>query len=302
MARFHGSIPALITPFAPGGELDEDAYDRLIDRQIAAGTHGLVPVGTTGESPTLSHDEHMRVVARCIRRTAGRVPIIAGAGSNSTREAIEFAQHAEAAGADAVLVVAPYYNKPTQAGLAAHYTAIADAIGIPVFIYNVPSRVVVDVGVATLARLSQHPRIAGVKDATANIARVSQQRAACAPGFIQLSGEDATALGFNAHGGHGCIGVTANIAPELCAQMHDACAAGDYARALVLQDRLMPLHDALFCETNPGPVKYAAELLGLCSAATRLPLVPISETSRRAVEDAVERVGLAPPARLRATA
>jgi len=291
---FRGSLTALITPFDTGG-FDEDAFRKLIEFQIESGTHGLVPVGTTGESPTLSHDEHQRVVEVCVEQTAGRVPVIAGAGSNSTSEAIELAKFANYVGANAILVVMPYYNKPTQEGLYQHYKAINDAVDLPIVIYNIPGRSVIDMSVSTMARLYALPNIVGVKDATANMARVSQQRAAMGPDFCQLSGEDATALGFMAHGGHGCISVTANVAPALCAQFQNACLAGDYAKALELQDRLMPLHDALFIESNPVPVKYAAERLGLCSANVRLPLSPLAEASRNAVDDALQSAGLVLP-------
>ena len=290
---FKGSFTALITPF-DGGEVDYDAFGRLVEFQIEAGTHGLVPVGTTGESPTLSHDEHQRVVEACIAGAKGRVPVIAGAGSNSTKEAIDLARHAEKAGANAVLVVTPYYNKPTQEGLYRHYEAIDGAINIPIIIYNIPGRSVVDMSVATMARLSALPNIAGVKDATASPVRVSQQRLAMGEGFNQLSGEDATALAFNAHGGHGCISVTSNVAPRLCAEFQNACLAGDFRRALELHDKLMPLHEALFVETSPGPVKYAAARLGLCKPGTRLPLAPVSEQTKAAVDAALEKVGLFP--------
>lgn len=289
--RFKGSFTALITPFK-NGQVDEEAFVRLVNWQIEQGTHGLVPVGTTGESPTLSHDEHKRVVEVCVTTADGRVPVVAGAGSNSTDEAIDFTRHAKQAGADAVLVVTPYYNKPTQAGLYHHYRALNDAVDIPLIIYNIPGRSVVDMSVDTMARLFELPNIIGVKDATANLARVSQQRAAMGGDFNQLSGEDATALGFMAHGGHGCISVTSNVAPKLCAQFQNACLAGDFGTALQIQDRLMPLHDALFVESSPGPVKYAAWRLGLCEAETRSPLVPISETSRKAVDAALESAGL----------
>jgi 4-hydroxy-tetrahydrodipicolinate synthase len=291
---FKGSFTALITPF-DNGALDEDAFRRLVEFQLRSGTHGLVPVGTTGESPTLSHDEHNRVVELCVKQTAGRAPVIAGAGSNSTAEAIELVRHAKAVGAQAALVVTPYYNKPTQEGLFQHYRAINDAVNLPVIIYNIPPRSVIDMSVATMARLFALPNIVGVKDATANLARVSQQRAEMGPEFNQLSGEDATALGYMAHGGHGCISVTANIAPRLCAEFQNACLAGDYARALELQDRLMPLHDALFCETSPAPVKYAAECLGLCKAEVRLPMVPASANARKAVDEAMRKADLAMP-------
>ncbi len=288
---FKGSFTALITPFE-GGEVDYDAFRRLADIQIEAGTHGLVPCGTTGESPTLSHDEHRRVVENCIAAAKGRVPVIAGAGSNSTTEAIDLARHAEKAGASAVLVVTPYYNKPTQEGLFQHYKAINDAIGIPIIIYNIPGRSVVDMSVATMTRLSALANIAGVKDATASPVRLSQQRLAMGETFNQLSGEDGTALAFMAHGGHGCISVTSNVAPKLCAEFQNACLASDYRRALELHDRLMPLHEALFVETSPGPVKYAASLLGLCKPETRLPLAPVAEQTKAIVAAALEKAGV----------
>ena len=283
---FKGSFTALITPFR-NGSLDEDAFRRFVEWQISEGTHGLVPVGTTGESPTLSHDEHKRIVELTVETAKGRVPVIAGAGSNSTSEAIDFTRHAKKVGADAVLVVTPYYNKPTQEGLYQHFKAINDAVDIPIVIYNIPGRSVVDMTVDTMTRCFALKNVVGVKDATANLARASQQRAAMGPDFIMLSGEDATALGFMAHGGHGCISVVSNIAPRLCADFQNACLAGDYKTALALQDRLMPLHDAMFCESNPGPVKYAASRLGLCEAETRLPLVPISQASQRIVDAAL---------------
>jgi len=290
-----GSFTALITPFR-NGRVDEEAFKRLVEWQIAEGTHGLVPVGTTGESPTLSHDEHKQVVETCIKTARGRVPVVAGAGSNSTAEAIDFSRHAKSAGADAVLIVTPYYNKPTQEGLFQHFKAINDAVDIPIVIYNIPGRSVVDMSVATMQRCFELKNVVGVKDATANMARASQQRLMCRvagkPDFVMLSGEDATALGFNAHGGVGCISVTSNVAPRLCADFQNACLAGDYETALKLQDRLLPLHDALFVETSPGPVKYAASRLGLCSAETRLPLAPISEATRKAVDAVLAEVGL----------
>jgi 4-hydroxy-tetrahydrodipicolinate synthase len=249
-------------------------------------------VGTTGESPTLSHEEHRQVVKWCVEQARGRVPVIAGAGSNSTEEAIEFARHAQECGADAVLVVTPYYNKPTQEGMYQHFKAINDAIGIPIFIYNIPARSVIDMSVDTMKRLFELDNIAGVKDATANVVRVSQQRAAMGEGFNQLSGEDATALGFMAHGGHGCISVTSNVAPRLCSEFQDACLKGDYRAALKLQDKLMPLHTALFIETNPAPTKYALSILGKCSDTVRLPMVPIAERSKAAVRDAMVHAGL----------
>jgi 4-hydroxy-tetrahydrodipicolinate synthase len=288
---FRGSFTALVTPFK-NGSVDEKAFRGLVDWQIAEGTKGLVPVGTTGESPTLSHEEHRHVVEWCIDQTRGRVPVVAGAGSNSTKEAIDLARHAEQAGADAVLVVTPYYNKPTQEGLYQHFKAINDAIGIPIIIYNIPPRSVIDMSVETMKRLSELKNIAGVKDATANVVRVSQQRAAIGPDFNQLSGEDATALGFMAHGGHGCISVTSNVAPRLCAEFQDSCLKGDYANALKLQDKLMPLHTALFIETNPAPAKYALSLIGKCAETVRLPMVPVAKKTRAAVREAMVHVGL----------
>ncbi|MCC6948320.1 MAG: 4-hydroxy-tetrahydrodipicolinate synthase [Bradyrhizobiaceae bacterium] len=290
-SMFRGSFTALVTPFKNGG-LDERAFRDLVEWQIAEGTDGLVPVGTTGESPTLSHEEHHKVVEWCVDQAKGRVPVIAGAGSNSTTEAIDLARHAEKAGANAVLVVTPYYNKPTQDGLYRHYKAINEAIGIPIFIYNIPGRSVVDMSVDTMAKLAGLKNIVGVKDATAKLERVSQQRAACGKDFIQLSGEDATALGFNAHGGQGCISVTSNVAPRLCAEFQDACLAGDYAKALTLQDRLMPLHTNLFIESNPAPAKYALSLLGKCAELCRLPLAPLGEKSKAAVREAMVHAGL----------
>jgi 4-hydroxy-tetrahydrodipicolinate synthase len=291
MPPFRGSITALITPFKDG-KVDARAYKKLVEWQIDQGTHGLVPCGTTGESPTLSHDEHKQVVELCIEGAAGRVPVIAGTGSNSTAEAVELTRHAKAAGADGVLVVTPYYNKPTQEGLYLHFKAVNDCADMPILIYNIPGRSVVDMTVDTMARLFKLKNIVGVKDATANLARVSQQRAALGNDFVQLSGEDATALGFMAHGGQGCISVTANIAPSLCAEFQLACLAGNFRLALQLQDRLMPLHEALFVESNPGPVKYAASKLGLCNADTRLPLAPLAAASKQKVDDALNAVGL----------
>jgi 4-hydroxy-tetrahydrodipicolinate synthase len=288
---FRGSFTALVTPFK-NGSVDEKAFRELVEWQIGEGTKGLVPVGTTGESPTLSHQEHNNVVEWCVEQARGRVPVVAGAGSNSTKEAIDLAQHAEKAGADAVLIVTPYYNKPTQEGLYQHFKAINDAIGIPIIIYNIPPRSVIDMSVETMKRLSELKNIAGVKDATANVVRVSQQRAAMGPDFNQLSGEDATALGFMAHGGHGCISVTSNVAPRLCAEFQGFCLKGDYAGALKLQDKLMPLHTALFIETNPAPAKYALSLLGKCAEAVRLPMVPVAEKTRAAVREAMVHAGL----------
>jgi 4-hydroxy-tetrahydrodipicolinate synthase len=288
---FRGSFTALVTPFK-NGSVDERAFRDLVEWQIAEGTNGLVPVGTTGESPTLSHEEHMRVVEWCIDQAKGRVAVVAGAGSNSTAEAIELCRHAEKAGADAVLVVTPYYNKPTQEGLYQHYKAINDAINIPIIIYNIPIRSVIDMSVDTMKRLYELKNIAGVKDATANVVRVSQQREAMGADFNQMSGEDATALGFMAHGGHGCISVTSNVAPRLCAEFQSACLRGDYASALTLHEKLMPLHTTLFIETNPAPVKYALSVLGKCAETVRLPMVPVSEKTRTAVRDAMVHAGL----------
>ncbi len=283
---FRGSITALVTPFHEG-RLDEACFQKLVQRQVDEGTHGLVPVGTTGESPTLTHQEHKRVVELCIEVAAGKAFVIAGAGSNSTQEAIDLATHAQSAEADAVLVVTPYYNKPSQEGLYQHYKAIHDAISLPIFIYNIPGRSVIDMTPETMARLFKLPNIVGVKDATADLARVSQQRMLMGPEFIQLSGEDATALGFMAHGGQGCISVTSNVAPKLCAQFQEACLKGDYIAALSLQDQLMPLHDVMFCESNPGPAKYALSRLGLGVEEVRLPLVPITAHGRDLVDAAL---------------
>ena len=291
MPPFKGSITALITPFK-NREVDDKAFQRLVEWQIDQGTHGLVPVGTTGESPTLTHEEHKRVIELCIEAANRRVPVIAGTGSNCTSEAVVLTRHAKEAGADGVLIVTPYYNKPTQEGLYLHYKAISDAADIPIVIYNIPGRSIVDMSVETMARLCKLRNIVGVKDATANMVRVSQQRAALGNEFIQLSGEDATALGFMAHGGSGCVSVTANIAPALCSEFQLACLGGNFKRALELQDQLMPLHDAMFVESNPGPVKYAAEKLGLCSGETRLPLAPLAASSKTKVDAALAKVGL----------
>jgi 4-hydroxy-tetrahydrodipicolinate synthase len=288
---FRGSFTALVTPFN-NGSVDEKAFRGLVDWQIAEGTNGLVPVGTTGESPTLSHDEHRQVVEWCVEEARGRVPVVAGAGSNSTKEAVDLARHAEKSGADAVLVVTPYYNKPTQEGLYQHYKAINDAIGIPIIIYNIPPRSVIDMSVDTMKRLFELPNIAGVKDATANMTRVTQQRAAMGEDFNQMSGEDITALGFMAHGGHGCISVTSNVAPRLCAEFQAACRKGDYSAALKIQDKLAPLHINLFLETSPAPIKYALSLIGKCADTVRLPMVPISEKTRAVVRDAMVHAGL----------
>ncbi|MEO1199512.1 MAG: 4-hydroxy-tetrahydrodipicolinate synthase [Pseudomonadota bacterium] len=289
---FKGSFTALVTPFR-NGAVDEKAFQDLVDWQIIEGTHGLVPVGTTGETPTLSHDEHKRVVSLCVEAAAGRVPVVAGAGSNNTEEAIDFASHAKSAGADAALVVVPYYNKPTQAGMYAHYKAVHDAADLPIIVYNVPARTASSIDVDTLAALSRDcANIVGVKDATADLARASLQRGASGADFCQLSGEDASALGFNAHGGVGCISVTANCAPRLCSEFQMACLAGDYAKALEYQDRLMPLHKALFIESSPAPVKYALSVLGRTTDEVRLPLAAATESARDAVRAAMTHAGL----------
>jgi 4-hydroxy-tetrahydrodipicolinate synthase len=289
---FKGSLVALITPMRVDGSIDEKAYAAFVDWQIKEGTQGVVPVGTTGESPTLSHDEHRRVVEIAIEVASGRVPVIAGAGSNSTEEAIALTRHAKEAGADAALIVTPYYNKPTQEGMFLHYTAIADAVDLPIIIYNIPPRSVVDMSVETMARLSKHPNIIGVKDATANLTRPLHTRRACGDDFCQLSGEDHTALSYNAAGGHGCISVTANVAPRLCGEMQTAWAEGRLKDAMTIQNRLVPLHDALFSETSPGPVKYAASLMGKTSERCRLPLAPLMEPTRARVKAAMTEVGL----------
>jgi 4-hydroxy-tetrahydrodipicolinate synthase len=288
---FHGSIPALVTPFA-NGAVDLATLRSLVDWQIAEGSSGLVPVGTTGESPTLSHEEHETVVAEVVKAARGRVPVIAGAGSNSTAEAMRLIRHAEAVGADAALVVTPYYNKPTQAGLVAHFTEVHNASTLPIFIYNIPGRSVVDMTPETMGQLAELPRIVGVKDATGKLERVSQQRASCGADFIQLSGEDATALGFNAHGGRGCISVTANVAPRLCAEFQAATLAGDYASALAYQDRLMPLHEAIFLEPGLAGAKYALSRLGHCRNEVRLPLITVSDGVAGRIDAAMRHAGL----------
>ena len=288
---FRGSFTALVTPMN-NGSIDEKTFRDFVNWQIAEGTDGLVPVGTTGESPTLSHDEHRSVVEWCVSEANKRVPVIAGAGSNSTKEAVSLAQHAQEAGADAVLVVTPYYNKPTQEGLYQHYKAINDAISTPIIIYNIPGRSIVDMSVETMQRLYELENIAGVKDATASMARVSLQRAAMGEEFNQLSGEDVTALGFNAHGGHGCISVTSNVAPRLCAEFQAACLKGDYAAARKHQAKLLPLHQALFVETSPSPIKYALSVLGKCADTVRLPLVPVSDQTKTLVRSAMVHAGL----------
>ena len=287
---FSGSICALVTPFR-NGAVDEDAFRNLVNWQIEEGTHGLVPVGTTGESPTLSHEEHKRVVEICIEVADRRVPIIAGAGSNSTAEAVQLAEHAKAAGADAALVVTPYYNKPTQEGLYRHFEAL-DGVGLPIIIYNIPGRSVIDMSVDTMARCAGLENIIGVKDATAAVGRATEQKLACGDGFCQLSGEDVTQLGFLAQGGAGCISVTANVAPKLMSEMHSAWQSGDIPDAQRINERLTPLHTDLFCESNPGPAKYGVSLLGKCSDELRLPLAPISNEARGKVEKAMRHAGL----------
>jgi 4-hydroxy-tetrahydrodipicolinate synthase len=286
-----GSIPALVTPFK-NGAVDLDTLKKLVDWQIAEGSTGLVPVGTTGESPTLSHEEHEAVVEAVVKFAAGRVPVIAGAGSNNTVEGIRLIQHAERVGADAALVVTPYYNKPTQAGLIAHYTALHDCCTLPIIIYNIPGRSVVDMSPETMGQLAKLPRIIGVKDATGKIERVSMQRATCGADFIQLSGEDATALGFNAHGGVGAISVTANVAPRLCAEFQTATLNGDFAKALHLQDRLMPLHEAIFIEPGLAGAKYGLSLLGRCTEEVRLPLVGLTDGTKAKIKAAMDFAGL----------
>ena len=287
----HGSIPALVTPFK-NGALDLETLKSLVDWHIAEGSTGLVPVGTTGESPTLSHDEHETVIEVVVKAARGRVPVIAGAGSNNTVEGMRLIRHAAKVGADAALVVTPYYNKPTQAGLIAHYTALHDCADLPIIIYNIPGRSVVDMSPETMGVLARLPRIIGVKDATGRIERVSQQRMSCGAGFIQLSGEDATALGFNAHGGVGCISVTANVAPRLCAEFQAATLRGDYAKALQLQDRLMPLHEAIFLEPGLVGAKYGLARLGLCSEDVRLPLVGLTDGVKARMDAAMRHAGL----------
>ena len=288
---FKGSMPALVTPFT-NGEVDFDALKKLVDWHVDQGSHGLVPVGTTGESPTLTHDEHEEVVAQVVKAAAGRVPVVAGAGSNNTIEGERFMKHAQSVGADAALVVTPYYNKPTQRGMVAHFTALHECCDLPIIIYNIPGRSVVDMLPMTMGELAKLPRIIGVKDATGDIARVSQQRMTCGADFIQLSGEDATALGFNAHGGTGCISVTANVAPKLCAAFQEATLAGDYTKALAYQDKLMPLHEAIFIEPGLVCAKYAMARLGMCSEEVRLPLTPLLDETRAIIDAAMAHAGL----------
>ncbi len=288
---FKGSFVALITPFR-NGQVDERAFKKLVEWQIRQGTHGLVPCGTTGESPTLSHEEHQAVIEICVAAAKGRVPVMAGTGSNSTDEAISLTKHAEQVGCDAALVVTPYYNKPSQEGLYRHYAAIAKSVKIPIFIYNIPGRCAVDMSVETMGRLARIKNIVGVKDATGDLTRPGLQRLACGPDFVQLDGDDGTALAFNATGGVGCISVTGNIAPKLVSKMQVASLKGDTKSALKLQDKLMPLHKALFAETSPGPVKYAASLLGICSDEVRLPLAPITDATKEKVRAALKGAGL----------
>ncbi|WP_291729248.1 4-hydroxy-tetrahydrodipicolinate synthase [Leisingera sp. F5] len=288
---FKGSMPALVTPFS-NGELDLDALKRLVEWNIAEGSTGLVPVGTTGESPTLTHDEHELVIEEVVKAAAGRVPVIAGAGSNNTVEMIRFVEFAKKVGADAALVVTPYYNKPTQRGMLQHFTAAHDCADLPIIIYNIPGRSIVDMTPATMGELAKLPRIVGVKDATGDIARVSQQRASCGADFVQLSGEDATALGFNAHGGVGCISVTANVAPKLCAEFQAATLTGDYASALAYQDKLMPLHEAIFIEPGLAGAKYGLSKLGMCSEEVRSPLTTLEDSTKAAIDAAMAYAGL----------
>ena len=286
-----GSMPALITPFK-NGAVDLEGLKALVAWHIAEGSHGLVPVGTTGESPTLSHEEHEAVVSAVVEAAAGRIPIVAGAGSNNTAESLRFMHHAKDVGASAALVVTPYYNKPTQEGLIAHFKTLHDACDLPIVIYNIPGRSVVDMSPETMGELAKLPRIIGVKDATGDLARVCQQRITCGPDFLQISGEDATAHGFNAQGGIGCISVTANVAPALCAQLQEACLAGDYSAALTLQDRLMPLHQAIFTEPGLVGAKYGLSLLGRCEDSVRLPLTPLSDLTKALIEQAMEHAAL----------
>ncbi|MBL3607400.1 4-hydroxy-tetrahydrodipicolinate synthase [Rhodovulum sulfidophilum] len=286
-----GSLPALVTPFKDGA-VDFDTLKRLVEWQLAEGSHGFVPVGTTGESPTLSHAEHEAVIEAVVKTVDGRVPVVAGAGSNNTAEAVRFMQYAEEVGADAALVVTPYYNKPTQAGMIRHFTELHDCCNLPIIIYNIPGRSVVDMTPETMGELAKLPRIVGVKDATGDLARVPKQRITCGPDFLQLSGEDGTALGFNAHGGRGCISVTANVAPRLCAEFQKATLAGDYAKALDLQDRLMPLHIAIFLEPGVSAAKYALSRLGKCSDEVRSPLVGLTQGTKDRIDAALRHAGL----------
>ncbi|KEG19974.1 4-hydroxy-tetrahydrodipicolinate synthase [Bartonella bacilliformis] len=288
-----GALTALITPFNENGSVDEEAFCNFIEWQVTQGIDGLVPAGTTGESPTLSHEEHKRVIELCVEKVAKRVPVVAGAGSNSTDEAVELAQHAKKVGADAVLVVTPYYNKPNQKGIYAHFSTIAKAVSIPIVIYNIPGRSVVDMAVKTMKDLCQNfKNIIGVKDSTGNIERVSEQREKCGKDFVQLSGDDQTALGFNAHGGIGCVSVASNVAPKLCTELYAACRSGDYKTALELNDRLIPLNRGIFIEPNPSGIKYAVAKLGFCRDTVRLPLVPLKDTTKEIIDAALQQAGL----------
>jgi 4-hydroxy-tetrahydrodipicolinate synthase len=288
---FRGACPALVTPFRDG-KVDDAALKGLVEWHVAEGSHGLVAVGTTGETPTLTHEEHEHVVEVVVRTAAGRIPVIAGAGSNNTEESVRLMRFAARVGADAALVVTPYYNKPSQRGLYAHFRTLHNAVELPIIIYNIPGRSIVDMTPATMGELAKLPRIIGVKDATGDVSRASDQRISCGKDFIQLSGEDASALGFNAHGGQGCISVVANIAPRLSAEFQEAMLAGDYARALTYQDRLMPLHRAAFAEPNPAPTKFALSLLGKCSEEVRSPMVPLEEPTRERMRAAMRHAGL----------
>ena len=288
---FKGVLPALVTPFRHGA-VDEAAFVRLVERQIAGGVHGLVPVGTTGESATLSHDEHRRVVELCVATAAGRVPVIAGCGSNATAEAIDLVRHAKTVGADAALVVTPYYNRPSQEGLYAHYAAINEAVQLPVLVYNVPARTSVDIANETLVRLAKLPNVVGIKDATGDLTRASFQRLMCGEDWVMLSGDDPTALGYMAHGGHGCISVTCNVAPEQVSAFYDSALAGRWADALYGQDRLVRLHKALFSDASPSPTKFALAHLGLCAEDVRLPIVACSQAARAEVLAAMRDAGV----------
>jgi 4-hydroxy-tetrahydrodipicolinate synthase len=289
--RFRGVFTALVTPFRDGA-LDEPAFAALVERQIAGGVHGLVPVGTTGETSTLSHTEHRRVVELCVKTAAGRVPVIAGAGSNATAEAIELSQHAKDVGADAVLAVTPYYNRPSQQGLYQHYAAIVEAVDIPLVVYNVPSRTSVDIANETLQRLAKLPNIVGIKDATGDLGRASLQRLMCGPDWIMLSGDDPSALGYIGHGGHGCISVTSNVAPEACSAFYNAVLGGDWQAALAAQDRLIHLHKALFLDASPAPTKFALAHLGLCRDEVRLPIAPCADAVKPVILEAMREAGV----------
>jgi 4-hydroxy-tetrahydrodipicolinate synthase len=291
-AMFRGSITALVTPFDAGGGVDLDAFCRLVDRQVGAGSHGVVPCGTTGEASTLSHEEHRAVVEACVRRVAGRIPVIAGAGSNATSETVELARFAKTIGADAVLVATGYYNRPGQEGLARHFETLAEAVQIPCFVYNIPGRAIVDIRPETLARIARHPNMIGIKDATGDISRVAWQRELCGTGFIQLSGDDGSALGHLAHGGHGCISVTSNIAPALCAKMQEHALGGDFAAALAINEKLSALHRLLFVEPSPGPVKHALSRLGLCRPDVRLPITECSDSGKAQIDAALAAAGI----------